>query len=130
MENIVSMLILCPLILMAQAPEPLADTLVPALVMNTAVTRPVTGPNDSWFSQDKFLHFYFSASLAGLSYHVYADQLDRDPDQGRIICVSLTSLIGFGKELYDLKKKKHFSWKDLAWDGLGIAAGYLAFAVW
>lgn len=130
MKTVILAFSLCSLAWSAQGPEPLADTLRPLLVMNPAALQPVNPAGDRWLSQDKFLHFYFSAALTGLTYHVYADQLDRDHDQGRIISLSLTSLVGFSKELYDLKKKQHFSWKDLAWDGLGIAVGYLAFAAW
>jgi uncharacterized protein YfiM (DUF2279 family) len=95
--------------------------------LSPVMTEPIRPVADPWFSQDKFLHFYFSATITGLGYHVYADQLKRDDVEGRALSVSLTALVGLGKELYDKKKKNQFSWKDLAWDGLGIAAGFLLF---
>jgi uncharacterized protein YfiM (DUF2279 family) len=113
--------------LTAQAPDTLLDSLLSEPKLNPARATPVALASDKWFAQDKLLHFYFSATIAGLSYHVYADQMKRDGDRGKIISVSLTALIGLGKELYDKKKKNQFSWKDLAWDGLGLAAGYLLF---
>jgi uncharacterized protein YfiM (DUF2279 family) len=107
--------------LTAQTVDSLADSLLQGPKHNAAMA------SDKWFAQDKLLHFYFSATIAGLSYHVYTDQMKRDEDRGRIISVSLTALIGLGKELYDKKKKNQFSWKDLAWDGLGLTVGYLLF---
>lgn len=107
--------------LLAQTPDSLSDSLQQGPKLNAAMA------SDKWFAQDKLLHFYFSATIAGLSYHVYTDQMKRDEDRGKIISVSLTALIGLGKELYDKKKKNQFSWKDLAWDGLGLTAGYLLF---
>lgn len=130
MKRYAALLLLYPLFLPAQSLLTAPDTLPGIFVIDPSALQPYRPPVDPWFSGDKFLHFYFSAATTGLSYHVYAGQLGRDHDKGRILSVSLTSLIGIGKELYDLKKKRHFSWKDLAWDGLGIAVGYLAFAVW
>lgn len=85
---------------------------------------------DPWFSQDKILHFYFSTSLTGLVYHLTADQGNREPGQSRIFAISITSLVSVGKEIFDRHQKKVFSWKDLAWDALGIAAGCLVFTAW
>ncbi len=82
---------------------------------------------EPWFSRDKFLHFTASAALTGLSHHIYAARLHGDTRQAGIFSVSLTGLIAFSKELYDENRKGTFSWKDLFWDGLGIAVGYLVF---
>jgi uncharacterized protein YfiM (DUF2279 family) len=113
--------------LVAQAPDSLIDSLHIEPQSSLVLAKPIQPVSDRWFSQDKFLHFYFSATIAGLGYHVYADQMKRDEGSGKVISVSLTALIGLGKEIYDQKKKNQFSWKDLAWDGLGIAVGYLLF---
>ena len=83
--------------------------------------------HDSWFSSDKFMHFSLSAAIPGFSYYLYADRLNKKEEAGKIISVSLTALLGVGKELYDKKRRGHFSWKDLVWDGLGLAVGYLLF---
>lgn len=82
---------------------------------------------DPWFGQDKLMHFSAGFAIPGLTYHFYVCRLDRDEERGKVYAVSLTALAAFGKELYDLKKKKHFSWKDLAWGGLGLVAGYMLF---
>jgi uncharacterized protein YfiM (DUF2279 family) len=87
----------------------------------------ITPIKDKWFSGDKLLHFSASAAITGLTYHFYVNRLNRPEDRGRVYSVSLTALVGIGKELYDKKKKGYFSWKDLVWDGLGLAVGYFVF---
>ncbi len=82
---------------------------------------------DSWVSTDKFMHFGVCAAIPGLTYYAYVYRLNQDKAQARIIAVSLTGLVGLGKEIYDKKTKGHFSWKDLVWDGLGLTAGYFLF---
>ena len=83
--------------------------------------------SDPWFARDKVLHFSAGFAIPGLTYHFYVNRLDRDEKRGKVYAVSLTALLAVGKELYDKKKKGHFSWRDLAWSGLGLAAGYFLF---
>lgn len=85
------------------------------------------GARDPWFSRDKFLHSVASAGLTGLMYHGYAVRFHGDIQQGGVFSVSLTGFIGLSKELYDRDRGRTFSWKDLVWDGLGIAIGYFMF---
>ncbi len=82
---------------------------------------------DPWISPDKFLHFSACTAIPGLTYHLYVCRLKRDEHLGRVYAVSLTAVIGLGKELYDKKRKGQFSWRDLCWDGLGLLAGYFIF---
>ena len=82
---------------------------------------------DSWTSQDKFLHGSASAVIEGVSFYVYSHRLNNPEISGRIYAISFTAAIGLGKEIYDKKRKGIFSWKDLFWDGVGIAVGYFAF---
>jgi len=83
--------------------------------------------SDPWFGQDKILHFSAGFAIPGLTYHFYVCRLDGNEDRGKVYAVSLTALLAFGKEIYDKQTKDHFSWKDLAWDGFGLVAGYLVF---
>jgi uncharacterized protein YfiM (DUF2279 family) len=77
---------------------------------------------------DKFLHVAASASITGLSYHVYHCQYHNAVDRSIYFSLSLASASGIGKELYDAKiRKTRWSWKDIAADGVGIAIGYLLF---
>jgi uncharacterized protein YfiM (DUF2279 family) len=95
-----------------------------------SVRKPTLGCRtvpDQWFAQDKFLHFSACAAITGLTYHFYVNRLNRGEDRGKVYAISLTCFVGIGKELYDKKRKGRFSWKDLCWDGLGLAAGYFLF---
>ena len=83
--------------------------------------------SDPWFAQDKVLHFSAGFAIPGLTYHFYVCRLDRDEDRGKVYAVSLTALLALGKEFYDKKRTGRWSWKDLFWSGLGLAAGYLVF---
>ncbi|HEX7320776.1 MAG TPA: hypothetical protein VF399_10535 [bacterium] len=83
--------------------------------------------SDPWFGQDKLMHFYASAGICGSSFYLFKYHFDRDVGEGTIYSVSVTGLIGLGKETYDLIKGRHFSVKDLFWDAAGIAAGYFIF---
>lgn len=109
------------------------ETDSPGTIVNTgadvqSMANPQGKPSlDRWFSQDKFLHFSACAAISGLTYHVSLHRFEEDIHRGRVYSVSITALIGIGKELYDKKRKNHFSWKDLFWDGLGIGVGYLVF---
>ncbi len=97
-----------------------ADSLAIATEMKKVISDP-------WFGRDKVLHFSAGMAIPGLTYHFYVCRLNRDEQRGKIYAVSLTALLAVGKEVYDKKKKGHFSWKDLAWGGLGLAVGYVAF---
>jgi|GEM_PF-813488 len=83
--------------------------------------------HDKWFSEDKFLHFSACAAISGFTYHLSLRHLDECEKRGRIYSISITALLGLAKEFYDKKKKGHFSWKDLFWDGVGLGVGYLVF---
>uniref|UniRef100_A0A7C4TGI9 DUF2279 domain-containing protein n=1 Tax=candidate division WOR-3 bacterium TaxID=2052148 RepID=A0A7C4TGI9_UNCW3 len=118
MKRIVFFILSSIILVLAQNIDSLSDTL---RCKREVVYR------DAWFAQDKLLHFSVSASIVGLSYHTLVCRLKRDENQGMVYSISFTALIGLGKELYDKKKKRHFSFKDLLWDGIGITAGYFAF---
>lgn len=111
----------------AQGVDSLADSLTIKKEVLANIKTKVKPVGDKWFSQDKFLHAYFSASIPGLTYYVYTDRLKKDENLGKIYAISLTAIAGLGKEIYDKKRKGHFSWKDLCWDGVGLALGYFVF---
>jgi uncharacterized protein YfiM (DUF2279 family) len=88
-------------------------------------------PNDKFIAKDKALHFICSAAIVGLSFHSTYNQLGYDKDDSRIFSISLTGLIGIGKEIMDSKKKpSSSSWRDLLADAVGIAAGVLIFTIY
>ncbi|MCX7994749.1 MAG: hypothetical protein N3A65_03110 [candidate division WOR-3 bacterium] len=111
----------------SQKQDSLSDTIKSRLDVHPEVKSAIKYPGDKWFAQDKFLHFYFCASIVGLSYHTLANRLNHDENQSKIFSISFTAFVGLGKEIYDKKKKGFFSWKDLCWDGAGLVMGYFAF---
>jgi uncharacterized protein YfiM (DUF2279 family) len=83
---------------------------------------------DHWFGMDKFLHVAATASITGLSFHVYHCQYHNAIDRSTYFSVSLAGASGIGKELYDAGvRRTHWSWKDIVADGFGIGIGYLLF---
>jgi uncharacterized protein YfiM (DUF2279 family) len=82
----------------------------------TAVVR------DSWFGVDKIKHFFISAFIESLSYSaMQAAHVKRRPALAGAIGV--TAGIGVARELHDRRKPgNRFSYRDLTWDALGIAA--------
>ena len=83
---------------------------------------------DHWLGMDKFLHVAASASITGLSYHVYHCQYNNAVDRSIYFSFSLAGASGIGKELYDARiKRTCWSWKDIVADCVGIALGYFLF---
>lgn len=77
---------------------------------------------DSWFGQDKALHFGVSAALAGGGYA--ASMLLWEPPWQRATAGALFSLtLGTAKELHDLAGHGDASLRDFAWDVAGTAVG-------
>ncbi len=77
---------------------------------------------DPWVAQDKALHFGASASIAVVGYGVGAHVFDtRGP---ALLCgAGASAFAGIVKESIDLAGYGVASWKDVAWDGIGIATG-------
>ena len=83
---------------------------------------------DRWLAWDKFWHLSASFVSVGAGYHLGANRLgfEHAPATGAALGGTLT--LGLAKELSDLLgPDKHFSWKDLVADAVGIGAGYLVF---
>jgi uncharacterized protein YfiM (DUF2279 family) len=97
-----------------------------AAVKPGLAVRPMS-VSDPWFGQDKFMHFYASAGICGSSFYLLKYRFGSDAGEGALYSVSVTVLIGLGKETFDRIKRRPFSLKDLVWDAAGIAAGYFIF---
>lgn len=82
-----------------------------------AVTR------DSWFGIDKIKHFFISAFIESVTYSaLQAARVDRRP--ALTGAIGVTASVGVAREIHDRRKPgNRFSYRDLTWDGLGIAAG-------
>ncbi len=77
---------------------------------------------------DKFWHFSASFVTVGAVYHFGRDRISLSEPLSMGIATGGTITLGLTKEFYDLAGRgRHFSWKDLAADALGVCAGYFAF---
>ena len=77
---------------------------------------------DPWLGKDKALHFGASSLIAAGGYTIGAFVFDA---RGHALFVgaALAAAAGIGKETLDLAGYGDPSWKDLAWDGVGMVAG-------
>ncbi|MCK5598522.1 hypothetical protein KAI78_02770 [bacterium] len=81
---------------------------------------PVFG--DSWFSQDKLMHFSYSFASTLWSYPFARYQLEMEHSSAITLSFSVTLTTGVFKEITDSirdKKLSSFSYKDLVWDLAG-----------
>jgi putative lipoprotein len=77
---------------------------------------------DPWFGPDKALHFTLSALITGGGYGV--STVFTEPIPIRIAFgAGLGLTAGAAKELFDLAGFGHPSWKDFAWDVVGVTVG-------
>lgn len=77
---------------------------------------------DGWFGVDKMKHFFMSAFIQSLTYSS-ARAVGASHDGAYVSATAATVGFGLGREIYDGKVKRAFSYKDLVWDGAGLAAG-------
>lgn len=108
----------------------------PILVLLVAVGTPAPLPaqeaathathvtaRDGWFGQDKVQHFAVSAAITTMGYGGARTVLERDASVG--VAVAVAAVAGVLREAYDHRRGRPFSFRDLLWDALGVAAGYL-----
>ena len=77
---------------------------------------------DPWLGRDKVIHYGVSAGIAGAGYVAGALIFDTRA-HALVMGAGAAALAGVGKELADLGGYGDPSWKDLAWDGLGLVTG-------
>lgn len=83
---------------------------------------PASADDDPWLSRDKGYHFAVSATIASGGYVAGAFLFDAR-GHALIFGASLTAAAGIGKEILDATGYGDPSWKDLAWDGIGMVTG-------
>jgi uncharacterized protein YfiM (DUF2279 family) len=86
-------------------------------------------PEDKWFAMDKFWHWAMAFALTGSSYQLVHNQIDMPDPEATAISLSSTLFFSILKEFYDLYTYNLFSLKDLCYDVLGMATGYMVF-IW
>ena len=77
---------------------------------------------DPWFARDKFLHFTASAAIQCATHAVLRANGNDYGGASRGAAIA-TLTVGISKELWDRSRGGDPSWRDLAWDGAGGAAG-------
>lgn len=107
-------------------PRAAGATLVTVLAIMLADAPACAADEDPWLGEDKALHFGVSAGIAGGGYVAGALLFDRRA-HALATGAALAVALGVSKEVYDLAGNGNASWKDLAWDGLGMVTGLALF---
>jgi len=87
--------------------------MIAALVILASAPDPMFGPDKAKHAAGSFILFTSAYTLS-------------DDSCGRRAAATaggITISAGLIKELYDWKRKGHFSWRDIFWDGVGLALG-------
>jgi putative lipoprotein len=97
-----------------------------ALVASTACAGAARADDaDPWIARDKALHFDVSAGLAAAGYGVSAGWVVDARWKALALGGGVALAAGAAKELADATGIIHGdpSWRDFAWDAIGVAAG-------
>jgi uncharacterized protein YfiM (DUF2279 family) len=92
---------------------------------STAKPLPVlagTRPGDAWIAEDKLKHGFMSLAVVGFT-QAGARTVGFDQSAAAVMGVAVGAIAGLGKEWYDRRHGRPFSYRDLIWDSIGIAAG-------
>ena len=81
-------------------------------------------PVDPWFGNDKPRHFLMAGFVESLTFGGL-ELAGANRSTSKVGAISAATIISIGREIHDRKVEKGFSVKDLAWDGLGMAAAFL-----
>ena len=76
---------------------------------------------DRWYGEDKVRHLGASAAITAIGYGGARVVLDAEESIG--VAIGAAAVAGLLRELHDGRDGR-FSYKDLVWDAIGIAAGY------
>lgn len=78
----------------------------------------VPSPRDPWFGRDKLLHFTASALIQTAAHSTFRWR-GASYERASWGAAAVTASAGIGKELWDRHRRRDFSFRDLAWDGIG-----------
>ncbi len=95
----------------------------------TACVRPDRA-RDPWLGFDKVQHVTFSFLGTLGNQYVLVNKLDVAEPDALPVSIAVTATIGLGKEVYDKKRgpRRHFSYRDLLADAVGIGLATLVIA--
>ena len=100
-----------------------ASIVVAALLAVVACAMPASAQRfeDRWYGEDKVRHLGASAAITAIGYGGARIVLGSDESVG--VAIGAAAVAGLLRELHDGRDGR-FSYKDLVWDAVGIAAGY------
>ncbi len=127
----------------AQAPSPRSVSRIQALatvfplsegraaIHRTPVRVAPLPSRDEWLSFDKAQHFTFGFLLTVGGQYTLVNKANLSEGAALPASIGFSAGIGLAKEVYDARRPggTGFSYKDLAWDALGIAAASLLIAL-
>lgn len=95
-----------------------------ALVLTLTPSFASAQVQDEWWAEDKAKHFAASAVLAAGGYALAATRYEsREARLATGFAVSFSA--GVAKEIWDARGNGVASWRDMVWNGIGIATGLL-----
>ena len=94
------------------------------MLVSAAGTAEAQVEEDPWLGPDKALHFSVSAALAAGGYGVGAIFWE-DYTPRLLLGAGFALSLGIAKEVYDAAGNGTASWRDMAWNFIGIGAGLL-----
>lgn len=101
-----------------------ATLLLMQLALGVPMPQDTTRVHDAWIAEDKFQHLGMSAAITTFSYgSARLAGVDARPALTLSIAVAATAAIG--KEIFDRRAGRPFSFKDLMWDAFGTAAAVM-----
>jgi putative lipoprotein len=92
--------------------------LVIVLACLNGVSAPQPSMRDRWFGPDKVKHFLMSAFIQSATFSA-ARAAKSSRSNAQVIAGVSSTVFGIGKEIYDRRRARPFSAKDLLWDGAG-----------
>ncbi len=82
---------------------------------------------DPWFGEDKLYHLTVASLMTGAFYHLFYCKMEIEEKTSITSSLGIVVTASISKEIWDKKRGKFFSYKDLLFDIAGIVVGYLIF---
>ncbi len=79
---------------------------------------------DAWFAEDKLRHFFMSFAATSFAYGA-ARTAGLGHGPAELAAGASAAAAGVWKEFHDRRRGGPFSYRDLAWDAVGIAAALI-----
>jgi uncharacterized protein YfiM (DUF2279 family) len=103
--------------------NPLAQVLLLLSLQATPPQQPARFP-DRWIAEDKAKHMLTSMAVVGFA-HSGARMVSLKGNDALVAAAAGAAAAGIWKEFHDRSAGRPFSFRDLAWDAVGIGLGLL-----